>query len=172
MKASNMRCLRVILLLLWSVLCVCAQDTRLESGWRFHQGDVSGAEQPAFNEEGWEAVTIPHNWGWQQAQRGDNYQRGPGWYRRDLNIGAPKPGRRYYLRFEAAGSVADVYVNGKLAGQHRGAFSAFCFEITQQLAANGTNLVAVRVSNAVEPDVAPLSGDFPVYGGLYRAVHL
>ncbi|HEU5397131.1 MAG TPA: glycoside hydrolase family 2 TIM barrel-domain containing protein, partial [Verrucomicrobiae bacterium] len=34
------------------------------------------------------------------------------------------------------------------------------------------NTLAVRVSNAPEPDVAPLSGDFPVYGGLYRSVHL
>jgi len=36
----------------------------------------------------------------------------------------------------------------------------------------GTNRLAVRVSNAPEPDLAPLSGDFSVYGGLYRPVHL
>jgi beta-galactosidase len=33
-------------------------------------------------------------------------------------------------------------------------------------------MLAVRVSNAAEPDVAPLSGDFNVFGGLYRPVHL
>ena len=30
----------------------------------------------------------------------------------------------------------------------------------------------MRVSNSWEPDIAPLSGDFSVYGGLYRPVHL
>src|SRR5262249_1727919 len=122
-------------------LRTAAQDTRLESGWRFRQGEAAGAEKPGFNDADWQTIALPHNWGWEQAQRGENYLRGPGWYRRDLNLGAPKPGRRYYLRFEAAGSVADVYLNGKSLGQHRGAFGAFCFEITSQLSANGTNLL-------------------------------
>ena len=76
------------------------------------------------------------------------------------------------MRFEAAGSVADVFLNGKPLGQHRGAFGAFCFEITKQLSTSVTNLLAVRVSNAEEKDIAPLSGDFCVFGGLYRPVHL
>ena len=52
------------------------------------------------------------------------------------------------------------------------ASAPFAFEITTNLSATGTNLLAVRVSNAPEPDIAPLSGDFSVYGGLYRPVHL
>ena len=149
------------------------EDTRLDSDWRFKQGDISDAAQPAFSDADWQTISLPHNWGWQQAANGDaNYYRGPGWYRRDLNIGTPQSGRRYFLRFEAASTVADVYLNGKSLGQHRGGFGAFCYEITSQLSANGTNLLAVRVSNAPEPDIAPLSGDFSVYGGLYRPVHL
>jgi beta-galactosidase len=80
--------------------------------------------------------------------------------------------RRFFLRFEAASTVADVYLNGKLIGEHRGGFGAFAFEITHNLAPGGTNYLAVRVSNGPEPDIAPLSGDFNVYGGLYRPVHL
>ncbi len=68
--------------------------------------------------------------------------------------------------------MADVYLNGKSLGEHRGGFGAFCFEITTNLSTGGTNLLAVRVSNQWEPDIAPLSGDFSVYGGLYRPVHL
>ena len=165
------------------LLCFCAlatrvlyaaprEDTRLDSGWRFIQGEVSDAQQPGYNDADWQAVSLPHNWGWQQAMNGEDYYRGPGWYRRELNIGPPQPGRRYYLRFEAASTVADVFLNGKSLGQHRGGFGAFCFEITSQLSADGTNLLAVRVSNAPQPDIAPLSGDFSVYGGLYRPVHL
>jgi len=143
----------------------------LDSGWRFKSGETTNAAQPGFNDSDWQAVSIPHNWGWEEAQQGKDFYRGPGWYRRELNL-TPETGKRYFLRFEAASLVADVYLNGKPLGEHRGGFGAFCFEITTNLPATGTNLLAVRVSNKWEPDIAPLSGDFSVYGGLYRPVHL
>jgi beta-galactosidase len=154
------------------------EDTLIMDGWRFMQGDQAGvsgqAMSPAavnWNDASWQAISLPHCWGWQEAQQGKKNPRGPGWYRRELDV-TPLHGRSYFLRFEAAGSMADVYLNGHLLGQHHGAFGAFCYEITKQLASNGTNILVVRVSNATNSDVAPLSGDFPVYGGLYRPVHL
>ncbi len=156
----------------FSIHAAVREDTRLESGWRFQQADPQGAQRVGFDDSSWQTLSLPHCWGWEQAQRGEKYFRGPGWYRHNLDVGKPAAGKRYFLRFEAAGSVADVYLNGKLLGEHRGAFGAFCFEITTNLAASGANLLAVRVSNAPEPDIAPLSGDFPLYGGLYRPVHL
>jgi hypothetical protein len=92
------------------------ETTRLDQLWRFKQGDVAGAEQTTLDDKDWQGLAIPHSWGWEDAQQGKNYYRGPGWYRRDLNIGQLKPGRRYFLRFEAAGSAADVYLNGKSLG--------------------------------------------------------
>lgn len=150
---------------------VAREDLILSADWRYRSGDVAGAEHSEFDDKEWQAVTLPHNWGWEQAQQGQNYYRGPGWYRRTVEV-SPDPNKRYFLRFEAAGSVADVYLNGHPLGQHRGAFGAFCFEITKQLSPTGTNLLAVRANNAPEHDVAPLSGDFCVFGGLYRPVHL
>jgi beta-galactosidase len=167
-----------VLALVLSFNAFAREDTRLDSDWRFQQGDVitlSGqAMSPAdvnWIDSNWQTVSIPHNWGWEQAQVGKDYYRGPGWYRRELAV-TPETGKRYFLRFEAASLVADVYLNGKLLGEHRGGFGAFCFEITTNLSASGTNLLAVRVDNSKFPDVAPLSGDFSVYGGLYRPVHL
>jgi len=147
------------------------ENTLLDSGWQFKQGDIPGAEAVDFNDTNWTTVSLPHNWGWEQAQQGEDYYRGPGWYRRELEL-QPKAGRRYFLRFEAASLFADVYVNGDFLGEHRGGFGAFSFEITRHLSASGTNVIAVRVSNSWEPDIAPLSGDFSVYGGIYRPVHL
>jgi beta-galactosidase len=172
-----MRYLRILLLAslgaaTFSLNSLARESMRLDADWRFKQDEVTGAEQTTFNDGDWQNVTIPHNWGWEEAQNGKSFYRGPGWYRRALDIGPAQAGKRYFLRFEAASSVADVYLNGKSLGQHRGAFAAFCFEITRQLSATGTNLLAVRVSNAPQPDLAPLSGDFSVYGGLYRPVHL
>ena len=143
----------------------------LESGWQFQLADVPGAESPTVDDSHWQTVSVPHNWGWEDAQAGRKYYRGPGWYRRTL-VASAEPGKRYFLRFEAASLVADVYVNGKRLGEHRGGFGAFCFEITQALSASGTNLLAVRVDNTRAADIAPLEGDFSIYGGLYRPVHL
>ena len=155
------------------------ESTLLDSGWRFVQGDPAGvagqAMTPAdanWNDAAWQVVSVPHCWGVEAAMAGKNYYRGPGWYRRDLNIGTPEAGKRYFLRFEAASTVSQTYLNGHLLGEHRGGFGAFAFEITTNLSATGTNLLAVRVSNAPATDVAPLSGDFSIYGGLYRPVHL
>ncbi len=124
-----------------------------------------------FDDSGWQNVSLPHNWGWEEAQGGKDYVRGPGWYRRVLDVKI-EAGKRYFLRFEAASLVADVYLNGKLLGEHRGGFGAFCFEITKGLSTSGSNVLAVRVDNGKASDVAPLAGDFSIYGGLYRRVHL
>ena len=148
------------------------ETSPLDSGWRFKIGEVSHASGTAFDDRNWETVSLPHNWGWETAARGESYYRGPGWYRRALDIGTPTPGKRYFVRFGAAGSVADVYLNDTLIGQHRGAFGAFCFEITKHLTQNGSNTLAVHVTNAPQPDIAPLSGDFNVFGGLYRDAQL
>jgi beta-galactosidase len=168
----------LVLALVCSFNSFARESTLLDSGWRFMQDDPAGLSGQVMSpadtnwiDSSWQAVSIPHCWGWEDAQQGKDYYRGPGWYRRELDI-VPETGRRYFLRFEAASLVANVYLNGKLLGEHRGGFGAFCFEITTHLSASGTNLLAVRVDNTKFPDVAPLSGDFSVYGGLYRPVHL
>jgi beta-galactosidase len=145
--------------------------TPLNDGWKFVQGAATNAAATSLDDSSWTNLSLPHCWGWELAQRGEKYLRASGWYRRELKI-QQQPGRRYFVRFEAAGSVADVFLNGKKLGEHRGAFGAFCFELTKHLATNGVNTLAVRVSNEAQPDVAPLSGDFPVYGGLYRGAAL
>ena len=168
--------MRSITTLLLSLVASCQlyarEDTLINSDWQYKSGEVPDGEQADLTTSDWQPVSLPHCWGWEDAMAGKDYYRGPGWYRRDLNLSAPQPGKRYFLRFEAASMVADVYLNGQLLGEHRGAFGAFCYDITTNLSTSGTNLLAVRVDNAPTPDLAPLSGDFSVYGGLYRSVHL
>jgi len=147
------------------------ESQTLDAGWRFKLEDVPGAEKKACDTALWETVSLPHNWGWQEAQQGKQFYRGPGWYRRELVV-AKESGKRNFLKFGAASLVADVYLNEKLLGEHRGGFGAFCVEITRELSGTGTNLLAVRVDNTKAADIAPLDGDFSVYGGLYRPVQL
>ncbi len=37
-------------------------EVLLRQGWRFHRGDAANAEQPSFDDSGWQHVTVPHDW--------------------------------------------------------------------------------------------------------------
>ena len=102
----------------------------------------------------------------------EGYYRGPAWYERALPVSAEWKGRRVFVRFEGVSMVADVLVNRIPVGQHRGAFGAFCFEITPYLKFDGKDAMQVRVDNSRAFDVAPLSGDFTIFGGIYRPVEI
>src|SRR5439155_26969120 len=84
-------------------------------------------------------------------------------------------GKRLYLRFEGAGTVADVYINGKHLGTHRGAYTAFIFDATDALHVGADNTLAVRVDyrTASMADCLPNGSRlYKVWGGLYRKVWL
>ena len=146
--------------------------TPLNDAWRFDRADDAGAEAVAFDDGKWSAVTLPHTWNNLDGQDGgNNYHRGPAWYRRHLAFDPAWAGRRVYLRVGAANTDAAVSVNGHPAGTHKGGFAAFCFDVTDLLHA-GDNVVAIRVDNTKDKDVPPLSADFTFFGGLYRGVQL
>jgi len=145
----------------------------LDTGWRFHLGDVAAAQVPGFDDRGWSRVDTPHTWNAVDgADGGGNYYRGVGWYRQHCAVPATDRGKRLVLEFGAAEQVADVWVNGTHLGRHEGGYAAFRFDATALLHAGADNVVAVRVDNAYNPDIAPLSGDFTMQGGLYRDVTL
>jgi beta-galactosidase len=152
------------------------QELDLSGPWKFVRHDA--ALNAPF--EKWASVTIPHTWNAFDGQNGKaadpdqpaGYYRGPGWYARTIEIPGNWAGRRIFLKFDAASLVAEVFLNGQRLGEHRGGFGAFVFEITGIAKPGGENVLRVKVSNAPVEDVAPLSGDFTICGGLYRPVHV
>lgn len=60
-------------------------------------------------------------------------------------------GKRVFLRFEGVGSCAEVYINGYLAGSHKGAYSAFVCEIGSQLKFGEENEIIVKADNTAVP---------------------
>ena len=77
------------------------------------------------------------------------------WYRRGFIVPDDMAGRRILLRFGAVDFAAWVYVNGELAGTHRGGYTPFCLDITRFLT-DGENDLCVRVEDA--PDCAQPRG--------------
>jgi beta-galactosidase len=155
----------------------------LDQGWRFSFGAADGAEAAAFDDHGWAQVSLPHTWnkvgGTKDRVADYNHERGAGWYRLSLTPPADYAGKRLYLQFDAASIVTDVWVNGKKIGNHKGAFGRFRFDVTEALKPGQANLVAVRTdnsspntANSPTAEVSPMSGDFFMFGGLYRKVSL
>jgi len=147
------------------------QAERLDANWRFLRTDVPAASQQDFDDSRWTAVALPHTWNAIDGEAGGDYYRGVGWYRRDLDLPPFDAGLRHYLQFDGAALVADVWVNGHAAGHHAGGYAGFRLDASAWLHA-GRNVIAVRVDNAPSRQVAPLGGDFTVFGGLYRGVQL
>jgi len=99
----------------------------------------------------------------------NKYYQGDGWYEHAIQVPAEWKGeKRVFARFGAAGTVARTYINKTLLGEHRGGFTAFCYELTPYLKFGQTNELRVQVDNTHREDLPPLSGDFNVQGGLYR----
>jgi len=151
--------------------------------WRFSYGAADGAEAVSFDDKGWGQVSLPHSWnhmgGTAERQPDYNNNRGAGWYRLSLTPPAEMKGRRLFLEFDGASIVTDVWVNGRKVGNHKGAFGRFRFDVTDALKPGQTNLVAVRTdnsspnaANSPTAEISPMSGDFFMFGGLYRKVSL
>jgi len=146
------------------------QRQNFNAAWRFHLGDIAGAEKPDFDDRDWQAIGLPHSFSTPYFQAPEVYV-GYGWYRKDLDLPAVPTSRRWTLEFEAAFQTADVYVNGRKVGRHRGGYTGFPVDITPALRP-GRNVIAVRVDNIWDPTLAPRAGEHIFSGGIYRDVWL
>ncbi|KQV90240.1 hypothetical protein ASD15_23240 [Massilia sp. Root351] len=134
--------------------------TPLDADWHFRKADS----------QTWQAVALPHSFDTGDGASPQPY-RGKALYRRTLELPRQDADRRHFLEFDGAMLVTEVRVNGKPAGRHAGGFARFRFDVTPWLKA-GRNDIEVSVDNAPDGNVAPLGGDYTMFGGLYRQVRL
>lgn len=143
----------------------------LNTNWKYKKNDLSISEvKNTFNE--WVEINLPHTWNAIDGSNGNDYYRGVSWYVKELMISEDEINNRLFIEFEGSNSVTDVYVNDVHVGQHKGGYSTFRFDITEQLFFGEKNNIAVKVDNAEYPEIYPLRADFTFYGGIYRDVNL
>ena len=164
---QSSRLVSVVLLMLYGMsMFAQRQDILLNNDWnfRFSHQVQKGTEV---------RVDLPHTWNAQDALSGKiDYKRGIGNYEKNLFIRPEWKGKRLFIRFEGVNNIADVFVNRRHIGEHRGGYGAFIFEITGKVEYGKENSILVRVNNGEQLDIMPLVGDFNFYGGIYRDVHL
>jgi len=146
----------------------------LNSNWRFHLGDVSGAEAASFEDAPWQSLDVPHDWAFEngyaqtnaQGAAGGYLMGGVGWYRRDFDLPEAWQNRRVRLEFDGVYMNSEVWLNGHALGKRPYGYISFGFDLTPYLRP-GRNFIAVRVDNALEPSARWYHGC-----GIYAPVRL
>jgi len=72
------------------------------------------------------------------------------WYSREFSVPRKWKGQRIMLNFGAVDWHATVYVDGKLAGEHKGGFAPFSFDITDLLAKGRKHDLTVKVLDVTD----------------------
>lgn len=145
----------------------------INEAWKFTLEPISNAHLTNCNDLSWQTISFPHTWNNMDAiDDVPGYYRGKGWYRKSLFIGKENQGKVVQIYFEGANQVVELYVNGKLAGTHKGGYTRFTFDITSYIEYDKNNLIAISVDNSYDASIPPLSADFTFFGGIYRDVYL
>ena len=160
-----MKRLFVLLLLCGLVTSGRAREVfPLNEGWRF----FFKTERTSDNAR---HVTLPHSWNTDPRALG-YWLETTGNYQNTIFLPLEWASKRIFLKFYGVQSVADLFVNGSYVGSHRGAATAFTFEITDKVRFGADNGLLVVVSNSYRDDVLPTSTDMNLYGGIFRDVEL
>lgn len=144
-----------------------------DSGWKFHLGDIPGAEKTGFSDRNWRPLDLPHDWSIEGSFRPDNpsghqgglLPGGIGWYRKTFSISDPE-GLKYFIEMDGVYKNSTVYVNGQSLGTRPYGYATFQYDMTPYLRP-GENLIAVKVDNSKQPDSRWYTG-----AGIYRHVWL
>lgn len=172
-KTTRNVCLLIVALLICSTLLAGARAPHTDDslgravwnfnpGWRFVKSDPARAQEIAFDDSGWIAVSLPHTYNdvdtfddWSlPGHRGEQNQwSGRTWYRKTFKLPAAYKGKRVYIEFQGARQVAEIYLNGVLLGTSRTGFTPFGFDLTPFLKfGSEANVLAVMCDNRFARD--------------------
>lgn len=114
-------------------------------------------------------MNIPGDWN-SQSEKLELYE-GNVWLRKKFDA-KPEKGKKYFVYFGAVNYEAHVYLNGKKLGVHKGGFTPFQFDVTNNLKV-GENSIVLKVDNIRKQDEIPtVNTDWWNYGGITRDVFL
>src|SRR5436189_450460 len=157
------------------LLLLQRQAANFDQGWRFHLGDVPGAQDPAFADASWRALDLPHDWSIEgpfseqnpAGVAGGALPGGVGWYRKSFVVPRSDSGKLVFVEFDGVYRNSEVWINGSYLGKRPYGYSSFRYALTPHLRFGARNVIAVRVDNSQQPNSRWYSGS-----GIYRHVRL
>ncbi|HLJ44790.1 MAG TPA: glycoside hydrolase family 2 TIM barrel-domain containing protein [Bryobacteraceae bacterium] len=147
----------------------------MNRNWLYGGKTAAGSVERNFNDKGFDRVTLPHanvRLPWHSFDDKD-YQF-ISIYRRHFRLPRELQSHRVFVDFAGVMTASTVYVNGQRAGEYRGGYTPFSFEITRFVDWNAENVLAVEVDSTERADIPPFGGniDYLTFGGIYREVSL
>ena len=111
------------------------QTYNLNPGWLMTTGDQAGAQQPGFDDKGWQNVTLPNAFNETQAFARDIKALSTGiiWYRKHITLPADAARGKAFLEFEGVRQAAEIWVNGRSVALSEHGVMAFGADITAAL---------------------------------------
>jgi beta-glucuronidase len=117
------------------------------------------------------SLQVPGDWNSQDPKF--LYYEGTVWYKRSFDYHKKDSRGRVFLYFGGVNYRADVYLNGRKLGMHKGGFTPFNFEVPDSLLRTTGNFLVVKADNKRYADEIPtLNTDWWNYGGITRDVKL
>ncbi len=137
-----------------------------DAGWLFLRDSVKGAENPDYDDKGWQRVDLPHDWSVEDLPNPSDSVIGPfsknspgktstgyfiggtGWYRKHFSLTREEMNKIIWVNFDGVYMDCDVWLNGKHLGKHPYGYTPFNFRLNSSLNPAGKeNVLAVRVQN-------------------------
>lgn len=112
----------------------------LNGDWDIRQEDAEGEDWRNDTSRWPIAIPVPQAW---ELTLGPTFD-GACWYRKRLVVPEVPESHRVWLRFEAAATHANVWLNGREIGRHSGDWTPFEFDVTDHIV-GGDNLLVLRV---------------------------
>lgn len=124
----------------------------LNGTWDFGFDDENLGEKEKWFEKfpGTLKIQVPFTYETKMSGIGDETRHDNIWYRRTITADQAKLiDNRYFIHFEGSDFNTKLWVNGQYAGEHRGGYSRFSFDITELLK-DGENELTVKVEDSFD----------------------
>lgn len=158
-----------LFLFLVSSVGICSPKTKevprkkilFDYGWKFHRGEVEGAQEKTFDDSAWRTIDLPHDWSIEDIPGTDSpfdstaiwgidggyMVGGTSWYRKTFFWPENKKNKLISVYFEGVYMNADVWLNGNHLGNHPYGYTAFEYDISNFLLPGKENVLTVQVKN-------------------------
>lgn len=147
----------------------------INNDWKFSETFAEDMIKKTYDESEMISVRLPHTCKETPYHYFDEskYQMLSG-YRRILHAPEEWESQVVLLTFEGIAHAAEVYVNGKKAGEHHCGYTAFTINISEYLRFDEDNILTVKVDSHETLNQPPFGKviDYMTYGGIYRDAYL
>jgi beta-galactosidase len=150
-------------------------NTNINFDWKYSADFKDDYILPSYDDSSFKTVQIPHaNIEVPYNNFDEKMYQFESCYRKKIWIDSVADNEKVYVKFEAVMTYAKVYLNGVFLGEHKGGYTPFRIDLTDEAQFNAENLLTVYVDSHERDDIPPFGFvvDYLTYGGIYREVSL